>query len=138
MKSLSQIIGAANFPQLKELIVSYNQLQDSSTVVLPLTLRLLDVSHNPKLQSMQQISQPHMNLLIMDVTNTGITTNLRVWYPKLHTIINSKVANINLRSMSCFENFHELAFKVHFTVEVGGQTISQSNSPIKVTITKFS
>ena len=75
-----------------------------------------------------------MSLLIMDVTNTSITTHLKVWYPKLHTLING---SNNLKSMSCFENFHELAFKVHIAVEVGGETISQSNSPIKVKVTKF-
>jgi hypothetical protein len=53
----------------------------------------------------------------MDVTNTSITTHLKVWYPKLHTLING---SNNLKSMSCFENFHELAFKVHIAVEVGG------------------
>jgi hypothetical protein len=91
-------------------------------VVLPQTLRLLDVSHNPRLSSMQQISQPHMNLLIMDVTNTSITTHLKVWYPKLHTLINSSVQKpaTTINSMSCFENFHELAFKVHFPIEVVG------------------
>jgi hypothetical protein len=39
--------------------------------------------------------------------------------------------------MSCFENFHELAFKVHIAVEVGGETISQCNSPVKVKVTKY-
>ena len=70
----------------------------------------------------------------MDVTNTSITTHLKVWYPKLHKLING---SNNIKSMSCFENFHELAFKVHIAVEVGGETISQSNSPIKVKVTKI-
>ena len=61
-----------------------------------------------------------MSLLIMDVTNTSITTHLKVWYPKLHTLINDGTTTNNLKTMSCFENFHELAFKVHIVVEVGG------------------
>ena len=61
-----------------------------------------------------------MSLLIMDVTNTSITTYLKVWYPKLHTLINGGTTTNNLKTMSCFENFHELAFKVHIAVEVGG------------------
>ena len=58
----------------------------------------------------------------MDVSNTNISTHLKVWYPKLHTLISN--GSKNIKSMSCFENFHDLAFKVHIAVEVGGQTIS--------------
>jgi hypothetical protein len=52
-----------------------------------------------------------MNLLLIDITGTGITAHLKAWYPKLHTVIINTM--MSLKSMSCFENFHDLAFKVY-------------------------
>ena len=52
-----------------------------------------------------------MNLLILDITGTKITSHLKSWYPKLHTVINNECKD-SLKKMSCFENFNDLAFKV--------------------------
>jgi len=91
----------AFFPTLKELLLAHTPLSPTSTPShLPVSLRLLDLSHSPTLDSLgtlKSLIAPHPTLMVLDLSQPqarGFSTqleqaqlSLKVWFPRVKRLL---------------------------------------------------
>ncbi|TNV74470.1 hypothetical protein FGO68_gene12618 [Halteria grandinella] len=128
IEDLTKLVSGSRFPVLKELIACNNMIGALQRQQLPSTLKLLDLSYNRilELQSLLAMLPEGSNLVVLNISGNPIsikrdqTDLIQAYLPSLSHLITQSEAG--LKSLSCFENFGDLAFK--FTIK---QTVLQKS-----------